>query len=454
MATVLFSAAIVVGVTVISLVRLPRAVWDVVWAEDGARFLAELFQLGALESLLHPYAGYLHAVPRAIVAASAAAGLETYAVSVTVLSALAVGIVALCVFVCSRDVVPWLPARLALALITAILPLASTEVLGNVANLHWYFLWLAPWLLLYIPRTWLGSGVLAVVALGAALTEIQLVVFLPLILWRFRSVRAIPVRAAMVVGALVQIVTTLAYQRPIGEGARPDIASLIEGYLLNVVLPLGMPDGPRVGALVALFGIGIGVAVAVPFLAAAVYALVKGPAIVKIAVVASLVASVLIWSASYYLNAYPAILYSQWGEAELRGLRLLRYGVVPGMLLAAVIPIAASVLRLRAVEARYSHETQDADEAREARDARDSRDADRISGRLARRAPHALVGATILIMAVASLWAVPRSAGGPSWAEQASDAADQCREAAETEVIIDLSPASWNVALDCEVIVG
>ena len=38
-----------------------------------------------------------------------------------------------------------------------LLPLLPNEVLGNEANLHWIFLWLAPWLLLANPRTRWGG---------------------------------------------------------------------------------------------------------------------------------------------------------------------------------------------------------------------------------------------------------------------------------------------------------
>ncbi len=75
---------------------------------------------------------------------------------------------------------PW-PFRLVLAAVPVVLPLAPVEISGNVANLHWYAMALVPWLFSYRARTWWGSGVVALLTLAATLTELQTVLFLPLL---------------------------------------------------------------------------------------------------------------------------------------------------------------------------------------------------------------------------------------------------------------------------------
>jgi hypothetical protein len=102
-------------------------------------------------------------------------------------SVLVVGAVGALVFICSRQIVPWLPARISIAALAALIPTAPIEVLGNTANLHWYLLWLTPWLLMARPSSRLASWFFGAVALAIALTEIQVVIFLPLIAWRFRD---------------------------------------------------------------------------------------------------------------------------------------------------------------------------------------------------------------------------------------------------------------------------
>ena len=174
----LVSLAVGAAASVLAWLRLDGRTRGVVWAEDGM-FLQDRLEAGPLISLVDPYGGYLHLVPRAIVEVAALVPLQDYAVAVTGLCCLTVGAVAGLVHACSRDVVESRAARVVLGLVTVLVPTAAAEVLGNTANLHWFLLWLTPWVLLCRPTSWRQGWALGAVLLAVTLTEIQAVYFAP-----------------------------------------------------------------------------------------------------------------------------------------------------------------------------------------------------------------------------------------------------------------------------------
>ena len=117
------------------------------------------------------------------------------------------------VFVCTRDVIPWLPGRVLIAGLTVLAPLAPREVLGNAANVHSLVLWTVFWMLLYTPRTRAGSIALGIVALLGAATEIQCLFLLPLALIRWRDRRRWPMLAGLGAGLAMQLFVTLFWPR-------------------------------------------------------------------------------------------------------------------------------------------------------------------------------------------------------------------------------------------------
>lgn len=110
-----------------------------IWAEDGKVFLKQAFELG-WTSLLRPYDGYFHTVPRLI----------ALAVSWLPVAYIPTAIVVTCYAVYGWAVslvlgspYRWLFPRRAFALICALLLLLSPGqivMLGNATNLHWYLL--------------------------------------------------------------------------------------------------------------------------------------------------------------------------------------------------------------------------------------------------------------------------------------------------------------------------
>ncbi|WIB35270.1 glycosyltransferase family 87 protein [Curtobacterium sp. MCJR17_043] len=199
-----------VVVSVAGWFRLTAQVRNTVWAEDGKVFLEEQFDMGVLGALFHDYAGYLHVVPRLLVAvASHAAPIDRFAVTVSVLCVLVTGAVGAAVYVLTAGVLDSVVARVLLAFVPALVPLGPMEIQANVANLHWFLMFLVPFALLTPVRSWTKGILLGVATLLAGLTEIQVVAFFPLFLLGIRNRHRWPVIAGTVVGGAAQVVTTL-----------------------------------------------------------------------------------------------------------------------------------------------------------------------------------------------------------------------------------------------------
>ena len=343
-------AAVAIGV-IIEWWRLPDITRNTLWAEDAKRFLAgAVAASNPITELFTPYAGYLHVVPRITAALTQLLSPAAWAAAMTFGSCLVASVVAVLVFVCSRDVSERMIPRLLLAAITLLDPLAPREVLGNAANMHWYFLWLAPWLLLYRPRSRAGAWMLASVALLATLTEIQMAVFLPLVFWKLRDRARWPVRTVYLAGVVAQVVVTIVSPRGVGSHLIA-LPSLFDGYVVNVIAPIYLPNSKDIGWLLVHLGAEFGLVLLIPFVFAAAWALVYGSSTTRIMTIALGVASVVLYGAAVEItpaqfNDYAGSSVARWADPWVT-----RYGVVPSMMLLAVIPLALGAGR-RSMSAR------------------------------------------------------------------------------------------------------
>lgn len=427
-------AAVVVGLLATALAwhRLGPVTRGTVWAEDGGVFLRERIALGPVDALLHPYAGYVHLVPRLVVDLGYALPAVRYAQVVSLASCLVVGGVSALVFVLSRDLVrPW-PFRLVLAAVPVVLPLAPVETSGNAANLHWYALVLVPWVFAHRSRTTWGAVALAAVAAAAVLTEPQTVLFAPLLLlgwWDRRGrPRALPVTVATVAAAAVQVVTAVTHSRTVVPGA-PAVRDLLAGYLLR---PVAGAWDPHLGSvLTAVVERGWWVLL-VPVAALAlvlVAAVVAAPLRARCVVVAFAVASGVVWTAAGLANGGTG---RHWAQpvASMAAIAPQRYDAAAGLLLVSAAVVAAAVL---------------ADPDHWSPPARRTGGPGRLLG--------ALAAWTVVTLVVASavLHVAPdatRRSGGPVWAAQMPAAAEQCRVDPSTEVV-RVRTAPWSAPVPC-----
>jgi len=437
------AVAVLLGLVVAAIAwwRLGPVARSTVWAEDGGIFLRERDALGPVDSLLHPYAGYLHLVPRLLVDLGRAAPVADYAHVLSAGSCLVVGVVAAAVFLLARDAVPWWPFRVLLAAVPALLPLAPYEISGNAANLHWFVLFLAPWLFAYRARTWVTSALVALLAVPVVLTELQTVVFLPLLLlaWFPRHdpsgrpawPRALPVTVVALVGGAAQVVVALTDHRSASPGS-PAMTDVVAGWLLQPFAGAWNPDvGAAVRAVVA-HGWAVVVVPAVLLLVAIVAAVVVGDQRARWMTVALTLASGGVWWAALLANGGAG---QPWGHpvVGLAAVPPQRYAAASGLLLLAAAVVAASTLVGRPGP-------------RAGRGSGDRRPGG--TPRLVRTLAGWCVVGVVLVAVVGNAAPGPtRRSDGPVWAAQIPAATAAC--AGDPRRVVTVRKAPWNADVSC-----
>ena len=101
--------------------------------------------------------------------------------------------------------------RLTLAALTALLPAAGSELLGNVANLHFYLVYACFWAFVWRGTTKPALAARATAVVVATLNDPLTLLFAPLALWNAvsrRGRRELVVPASLVAGLVVQLGTT------------------------------------------------------------------------------------------------------------------------------------------------------------------------------------------------------------------------------------------------------
>ncbi len=405
--------------------RIPPLARDTFWAEDGRTFVQAAIDTGPITSLFHPYAGYLHLLPRTLASLTVTlVPVVGWAQAMTALSCAVAGLVAGVVYICSADIVTWPPARVTLAILTVLTPLAAREVLGNAANLHSLLMWMTFWILLYRPRRARGAVVLSVLIAVAALTEIQTAFLLPVLLYRWReSVRWMP-RAAFVAAVAAQLITTLLTPRASSHAAPVDPASIAYGYLINAVMPSWMPAN-GIGAGLVAYGPWLGIALFLVCVAAGAVAFAWGRRAQRWVAISMLALSILVWVASVLIDPAPFYDYARMNPSQLAHPWLSRYGVIPGMLLLAELVLGLSVLHGRL----------------------------RHRGSVPRKHLATLflvVG--IVAVAVLSLPGATRRSSGPAWGTQVLASGEACEHPRMVPTVTLDETLGWTVTVPCVLI--
>ncbi|MEU7526797.1 hypothetical protein AB0A74_13790 [Saccharothrix sp. NPDC042600] len=219
-----------------------------VWAEDGARFLLDGVEGSFLANLVAPYGGYLHVIPRMCAELVSLLPLEWAAVGFALSAAVLRALVALITFAASGGYVRSTALRVGLAALVVVLPVGSSEPLGNVSNLHWFLLYGLFWVLLWrdAPRV----PALVFVVLAALSSPIAFVLAPLAVLGLFRD-RVLP--TAFLVAAAVQGgVVVVAERTPTSHDA-VDPVQVVLAALLRVPLA-GFTGSEQVPDLYPRFG--------------------------------------------------------------------------------------------------------------------------------------------------------------------------------------------------------
>ncbi|PZF58999.1 hypothetical protein DEJ23_04320 [Curtobacterium sp. MCSS17_008] len=329
--------------------RLTPQVRNTVWAEDGRFFLQEQYDLGFAAALFHPYQGYLHVLPRALVALASHLGpVERFAVDVTALCCLAAGVVGGAVFVLTKGLLRSVVARSLLALVPVIVPLAPMEIAGNAANLHWYLLFLTPFVFLTPVRGRTRAVVLGVVTLFIGWSEIQMLAFVPLLLVGIRDRRRWPMIAGALVGGGSQVVATLTHPRVPAALEPNTIGDVVLGFLAEPVAGSVTWDLTAVGENVVTNGVLVTLVlpfvVLVAVLAAALWLGQPGQRWVLVVLAYG---AVVVWGAALLLNPTPQAAVAHFDADAWRSLWPVRYGAIASMFVIAAVVVAADVLLSR-----------------------------------------------------------------------------------------------------------
>ena len=419
----LIALVVALVMAILAVQRIPAEIRNIVWAEDGRNFLDDRLRMGAWHSVFEVYEGYLHVVPRLLTDLAVwAFPIDAFAVTSAVFSCAVSGVVAALVYVCSRDLVRSRLLRIALASITVLAPTLPVEVLGNFANVHWSFLWLAPWLLLYRPRTTGGAVALGIVGLLCGLTEIQMLFFVPLALVNVRHLRSWIVSIPTAAGVLVQLMTTLLNPRTPNLTVRPGLLDIVVGYGELPVLGAFEGHVSRIGHALADGGWGAAAANVIIVSVIIAFCLVPMLTATGFARWVPLVlvgGSFVTWSAAVWLNPNPLWQYADLDAVALNALTATRYVAVPSMLLLGAVVYSAAHAYDRGGRGRF------------------------------------IAGLAVGVVAVSFIGSfhVDRFSreGGPQWSESVGDARSSCA-ADPGSVEIGTIPSHWFVTVPCDVL--
>ncbi len=421
-AEIIITMTIIITASTAAWLRLD-GVRGVMWAED-ANVFTQRAATPSLQSasILTPYAGYTHSLPQLLANIIwATVRAEHVAVATTAACCVVAGMVAAAIFVLTArwPLTTW--TRATVALITVLAPAVQVEVLGNLANLHWLLLWLAPFLFLYRPRSWVSACISAVAAFLVVTTEIQSLAFAPLLgLWLGER-RRWPVVFAVLGGAATQVIALIGNDVTRGAGERP-WAVIAQVYALQVPLTavVGSTDGAA--ALIAASGWIVAAGAVVPFLLVAV-ALARRSTFEALLTAIFVGGSLILWVAGFGINYFEDFNYVAMSPAELvPNIQTLRYAVVPIMLLLATLAMIASRRRQRE------------------------------SPRLRTWFPPLIVCVTIFAIAFSSGSHGFRE-GGPNWRAEIATAEAQCDvHSGAYEVTISAAPTNWGVTVPCRVL--
>lgn len=412
-----------VATSALCFLRIPTAARQTLWAEDGTRFTSDGVNVG-IGATFDPFGGYVHVVPRLLALLTTTwAPFPKYALVLNALTCLATGVIAAAVFSSSAFALRSALLRAWLATMTVLLPVVGQEVVGSVANLHWFFLWGAFWVLQNRPSSRGGAVGAACFLLAATLSEIQTALLLPLAVGiGVRAVRrgeGVPARlAAFGVGVAVQLVATLAAPR-VNHRAWVGALDLTQDLGRQVLLPLWSGNERQLQSWLAFGGWWVAAVCGLPVLLAVAYVAVRGGRTARLLALALVLLALVTFTTAVSLNATQDGALAA-GRAVRSQVFLSRYGLVPQLALLAGVALAAQV----ALEHR-----------------------DRAGA-----VPLRALVAALVVPGLLSFH-VPTNRRDPAndWPRQSAQAARSCRADGASRVVLQVSPDHrWKLSVPCQ----
>ncbi|KPG81331.1 hypothetical protein [Frigoribacterium sp. RIT-PI-h] len=414
------AACLVVVTVALGWSRLTPLVRRTAWAEDAGLFLVQRLDRGPFATLLLPYDGYLHLVPRIVVDLVVAVSTDEdqFALGTTVASLVVVGLAAALVFLFSASFVTSRVMRAALALVPVLAPMAALEALGNAANLHWFLLYLLPFAVVWRPRRTTGHVVQVIVIVVVVLSEVQSVIFLPLVLLVLvrRVTRSGAV--ALVLACVAQLASVVASPRVRGDAPLPEVVNVAIGFVAEPVMGSWVSPGRAADLLTGPHGVAVALAATAPFVIALGAGLVRRRSSRNLLIAVLGYGVLAVWVTDVYANPTVTIDFVGHGLGLTRDMGYVRYALVPSMFLIALL--ALGIDRLAASRSLVSR-------------------------------GGAVLLVMVLVVALTRQFA-PYSytrISGPDWAASVATARVACEADPEGVVRVASAPAGWGVDVAC-----
>ena len=272
-------------------------------------------------------------MPRVIASIATLFPIESWAFLILFFTSLIAAIVGMVVFYATESLGLTTRTRILISLITVLAPSVANEVLGNLANLHTLFLWSAPWVFLVQPKNFKQSILWALYLFFATTTEIQIIYFAPLLLWKFKNPKRLPLVLATALGLSMQSYVALFSDRA-SYFDLPTASHLVDGFLLQAVLTGWIGVMYLTRAIMKDFGIWVAYIAFTPALVATFLIMARSKVKQFNFYIAYLwLASIIIWVFGFAINNINI------AEETLAYKFQMRHATVPSMLMIAIVII-------------------------------------------------------------------------------------------------------------------
>jgi MFS family permease len=220
--------------------------WDRLYAEDGRDFIGDAQTLSLGESILTPYNGYLHLLPRLLGALFVDLDPSAWGAATSISAALIRVSFALALLVMTRGLVPSLAPRLALVVIALFGGYSAGETLNNICNLQWFLVPVAVVAMMRMSPSRMHAVTATVLSVLAALSSPIAAVIIPLAVVRLIAASRWTDRVAPL-AFLPAIAVQLSFVLTQGSRSRPEgwsVHNILDSYWLSVMSNTLFGTGP------------------------------------------------------------------------------------------------------------------------------------------------------------------------------------------------------------------
>lgn len=237
------AVGLIVGLFFVLWLRRPDSLLNAqFWAEDGGVFFREQVVFGLAGTLIRPYSGYLHVIPRLTAALMCMLPVRWVPLGFN-LCALTIEAICCGAFFapCFRKIVESDLLRATCCLVVAASVAAGSELIGTLANVQWFLCILS--LLLIFTQTRRMEIPLTVVQVCIAFSAPVTLLYLPFLLWQVKSnPKVLKARPALHAIALVTQALIMRHDvtgpRPVLKFNTLFVATLNSGLSRCVLSPL------------------------------------------------------------------------------------------------------------------------------------------------------------------------------------------------------------------------